>query len=66
MADKYGTKKKKKYLSYFKEERAAGRTPKSYSKYKGKKKTTKRTKQVSGALKKAGLSYEDVARLRGK
>lgn len=62
---KQRTKEKKSYLAEFKADRKAGKKPRKYSAYvKATRGKTKATIQKSKALRKAGLSYEKIAKLQ--
>lgn len=54
-------KKNKRYMTYYKSERAAGRMPKTYAQYHGKKKKTTGSSQHKKGM--AGLSSGDYAAL---
>jgi len=60
------TARKKRYLTYFKAQRAAGRVPLTYVQWIKQGEPTTRTRKVSGGLRAAGLSEADIRRLRGR
>jgi hypothetical protein len=68
MADKYGTKEKQEYLDYYESMRRKGQKPVKWGTWKQRKKlkrgSTQRTRQVSSSLKAAGLSDEEIMRMR--
>lgn len=65
MPKKQRTSEKKAYLAEYEKDKKAGKKPRTYGAYvKARRGKTKATVAASKSLRKAGLSYEEIARLR--